>query len=196
MKKILHKMIKCYKICSIYNIEVIIMSNETETNVKLGNNLRYYRKLRDMTLKEMSEKVGLSLGTYQKYEAGQIKHVDIDIVNKFSQVLDVPTPVLLGWQSLDTNNETPNKLYLDMLMKEFDVNANAMTPVEYFLNEQNKKKKEPQVDIEQVRKIMAMAMDPNSPMNKAIKMYDLFKNAPAHIQAAIENLLKENPHET
>lgn len=31
-----------------------------DANVKLGNNLRYYRKQRDFTLKEMAEKIGMS----------------------------------------------------------------------------------------------------------------------------------------
>lgn len=69
-----------------------------DANIKLGNKLRYYRKQRDFTLKEMAEKIGMSFGTYQKYETGQIKHIDIDIVRKFSKVLDVPTSVLLGWE--------------------------------------------------------------------------------------------------
>ena len=68
-----------------------------DTNKKLGNNLRYYRRQKDLTLKEMAEKLEMSFGTYQKYETGNIKHVDIDIVTKFSKVLDVPVPVLMGW---------------------------------------------------------------------------------------------------
>lgn len=73
------------------------MSKELDTNIRLGNNLRYYRKLRDLTLKEMAERIGMSWSTYQKYETGQIKHIDIDVVRKFSRVLDTPTSVLLGW---------------------------------------------------------------------------------------------------
>ena len=56
-----------------------------DTNTKLGNNLRYYRKQQGLTLKEMSDSLDISLGTYQKYETGQIKHIDIEgfLFNKF-----------------------------------------------------------------------------------------------------------------
>jgi len=148
---------------------------------------------------EMARKTGLTKSAISNYINGT-REPRQDAIFKISEAYKVSPSWLMGLdvpeKISEYNDEFHNKLNLDMLMKEFDVNANAMTPIEYFLNEQNKKKKEPEVDIEQVRKIMAMAMDPNSPMNKAIKMYDLFKNAPAHIQAAIENLLKENPHET
>ena len=76
------------------------------TNEKLGNNLRYYRKQQGLTLKEMSERLDISLPTYQKYETGQIKHIDIDNVKQFASVLDVAPQVLLGWEEEKENLES------------------------------------------------------------------------------------------
>ena len=72
-----------------------------DTNIQLGNNLRYYRKQSGLTLKEMSEKIDISLGTYQKYETGLIKHIDIDIVKQFAKALNISPETLLGWTQVD-----------------------------------------------------------------------------------------------
>ena len=54
----------------------------------------------------MSEKLDISLGTYQKYETGLIKHIDIEMVKEFAKALDVSPAVLLDWegQKFDDND--------------------------------------------------------------------------------------------
>lgn len=46
------------------------MSNFT---FEIGENIKFYRKQRNMTLKELGCKVGITESTMQKYETGQIK---------------------------------------------------------------------------------------------------------------------------
>lgn len=91
------------------------MEERNEANIRLGNNLRRWRKIRDLTLKEMAEKVNLSWGTYQKYETGQIKHVDTDKVNTFAKALDVSPQDLLEWKPI--NN--PVNPFKNMTSKQF-----------------------------------------------------------------------------
>lgn len=96
------------------------MEERNEANIRLGNNLRRWRKIRDLTLKEMAEKVNLSWGTYQKYETGQIKHVDTDKVNTFAKALDVSPQDLLEWNDEQPyiNNPGPNP-FIGMTSKQF-----------------------------------------------------------------------------
>lgn len=41
--------------------------------VRVGNNIKKYRKEAGITLKELGEKIGVAEATAQKYEAGNIK---------------------------------------------------------------------------------------------------------------------------
>ena len=62
------------------------MSNFT---FEIGENIKFYRKQRNMTLKELGCKVGITESTMQKYETGQIKRIDIEAVQKISSALDI-----------------------------------------------------------------------------------------------------------
>jgi len=147
-----------------------------DTNKNLGNNLRYYRKLRDMTLKEMAAKVDLSWSTYQKYETGQIKHVDIDIVKACAKALDVEPSVLLGWDS-DNEDEKPLKITL------------VKSPIGAV------PKHHKDTDIKEIREQIAEIYTPTE-ATKALHLYRKFQQAPPHIQAAIQNLLGDPESES
>lgn len=60
--------------------------------------------------------------------------------------------------------------------------------IAYFFDELIKNDSNNQKDIEEVREILQKA--DASKATKAIKMYDLYLNAPAHIRSAVESLLK------
>lgn len=62
------------------------------------NNLRCYRRLQGLTLKEMSDKLKITLPTYQKYETGNIEHVDIEKVEEFARALNIKPQILVGWE--------------------------------------------------------------------------------------------------
>ena len=64
---------------------------------QVGENIKYYRKNIQMTLKELSKRVGIAEGTMQKYEAGNITRVDIEMISKIADALNVKPEQLTGW---------------------------------------------------------------------------------------------------
>lgn len=48
-----------------------------------------YGKNIDMSMRELGDRVGLTEGTIQRYETGQIKGVDINLLNKISETLNI-----------------------------------------------------------------------------------------------------------
>lgn len=61
-------------------------------------NLRAYRKLNGLTLKEMADKLTITFSTYQKYETGNIECVDIEKVEEFARALNIKPSILVGWE--------------------------------------------------------------------------------------------------
>lgn len=70
------------------------MSNFT---FEIGENIKFYRKQRNMTLKELGCKVGITESTMQKYETGQIKRIDVEAVQKISSALDISPEFIVKW---------------------------------------------------------------------------------------------------
>ena len=62
------------------------------------------RKEKNMTMKELAEKVGVSEGTISRWESGEIKNMKRKAVAALSTALDVPPSVLMGW---DESGHTP-----------------------------------------------------------------------------------------
>lgn len=67
--------------------------------VEVGNRIKKYRKERALTLKELADKVGLTEATIQKYEAGNIKKLDVKTMEIIADALSVKSGVLVGWDS-------------------------------------------------------------------------------------------------
>ena len=67
--------------------------------IRVGNNIKKYRKEKDMTLKELAEKVELTEATVQKYETGNIKKIDVVLLKKISDALGVLPENLTEWDS-------------------------------------------------------------------------------------------------
>lgn len=57
----------------------------TQFCTRVGNNIKKYRKEKDITLKELADKIGLTEATVQKYEAGNIKKIDVEMLKKDSR---------------------------------------------------------------------------------------------------------------
>jgi transcriptional regulator with XRE-family HTH domain len=68
-----------------------------EFRERVGQNINHYRKLNGLTLKEIASRVGITEATMQKYEAGQIKRVDIDMIGKIAKALGISPSTLLDW---------------------------------------------------------------------------------------------------
>lgn len=93
-----------------------------------------------------------------------------------SKVLNVNPAWLMGFDVPKKLNKTDN-----------DENISAF--FDELLSDSNEKP-----NIEEVRKILEKVQD--SKTSQALKMYDLFLNAPSHIQSAVESLLKGSQHES
>lgn len=66
---------------------------------RVGNNIKKYRKENDMTIKVLAERVGITEPTMQKYEAGNIKKIDIEMLKKIADALNVLPENLTEWDS-------------------------------------------------------------------------------------------------
>ena len=66
---------------------------------RVGNNIKKYRKDINMTLKELADKIGLTEATVQKYEAGNIKNIDVEMLKKIADALEVNPEQLTEWES-------------------------------------------------------------------------------------------------
>lgn len=66
---------------------------------RVGNNIKKYRKEADLTLKQLGERVSLSEATIQKYENGNIKTIDTELLKKISDALGVEPNDLTEWGS-------------------------------------------------------------------------------------------------
>lgn len=64
---------------------------------RVGNNIKKYRKEKDMTIKDVAERVGITEATMQKYEAGNIKKIDIEMLKKIADALSVLPENLTEW---------------------------------------------------------------------------------------------------
>ena len=69
-------------------------------NQTIGKNIRYFRKLKGLTLLELADQLGLSEGTVQRYESGNITNVSISIAVEFAKVLNTTPQVLIGLEPI------------------------------------------------------------------------------------------------
>ncbi|EFA90394.1 helix-turn-helix domain-containing protein [Peptoniphilus lacrimalis] len=70
----------------------------------LGEKIRKYRILNNLTMKELSEKLGMSISAIQKYENGTVIP-KTDIIQKISKILNVPINKLLEETSAKNDKE-------------------------------------------------------------------------------------------
>lgn len=64
---------------------------------RVGRNIKKYRTAKGLTLKELAGKIGVTEATAQKYEAGNIKKVDIEMLKNISDALGVMPENLTEW---------------------------------------------------------------------------------------------------
>ncbi|MCI8339241.1 MAG: helix-turn-helix transcriptional regulator [Lachnospiraceae bacterium] len=64
---------------------------------RIGKNIKKNRKEKDLTLKELADRIGLTEATVQKYEAGNIKKIDVEMLKKISDALGVQPENLTEW---------------------------------------------------------------------------------------------------
>ena len=71
----------------------------SQFSMRVGGNIKKYRLKKGMTLKQLADVIGLSEATVQKYEAGNIKTVGIELINKIAEALDVSPENITEWES-------------------------------------------------------------------------------------------------
>lgn len=93
--------------------------DKQELNEQVGSRIRQIRKDRNMTLLELADKVGLSEGTVQRYESGNINNVSVGIIQRFATALKVDPDFLVGWETARPNIQEQ----LESLVSQLSPNA-------------------------------------------------------------------------
>lgn len=78
-------------------------------NIEIGDKIRQCRKFNNITMKELGESVNLSESTIQRYESGQIKTLDINLLKKIAVVLHTSPAYLMGWEDVELSPKTNKK---------------------------------------------------------------------------------------
>lgn len=90
--------------------------DKKEINKSIGMRIKRQRKQNNMTLKEVSARLGVAESTVQRYESGNISNVSIETLKKIAEILSVSPAVLLGWDTqveVIANLETHRHRFLD-----------------------------------------------------------------------------------
>ncbi|WP_455973516.1 helix-turn-helix domain-containing protein [Acidaminococcus intestini] len=83
------------------------MTGTESINREVGRRIKLCRRSKGVTLAELGAAVGLSESQAQRYEAGKIGNVAIELIKKMAAVLDTTPEYLMGWTNdYYTNPET------------------------------------------------------------------------------------------
>lgn len=66
------------------------------TNIEIGNRIKHARNLRNATLDNIAQKVGVTKSTIQRYETGKINTIKIPVVESIAAALNVNPLWILG----------------------------------------------------------------------------------------------------
>ena len=84
-------------------------------NISLSDNLKVARKALGYTLLDVSQKVGVSEATVQRWESGNIKNIKYDNLVKLASVLRVEPAKLLGWIDADSTTTVSKETTIEEL---------------------------------------------------------------------------------
>lgn len=88
---------------------------------KLGDNIKYFRKLRKMTQEELAEKSGLSTNFISMIERSKSAKISVDRLNQIANALGIDTYKLLLPDKLDSSTFlSPELTSLVELIQSFD----------------------------------------------------------------------------
>lgn len=118
--------------------------------LKIGNNLKSYRKKLQLTQAEMAEKIGIPRSTYANYE-NNTRVPDSETLNKMSEKLNVQIDYLLGiskYKKYDSQIVNDDILYLIEKIDNSDADFSKLIrniidtmflTINYFTREKNTK---------------------------------------------------------
>ena len=107
--------------------------SESEYNFKIGQRIKEARKSQKITLKELGTSVGISESTTKRYEDGQIKGVDVNIIKKFAAALDVSPAWLMGY---DEAPAAPRKKRVKIPVLGYVAAGQPIYASEYWIDEE------------------------------------------------------------
>ena len=65
--------------------------------MNLGEKIKQFRKVRNLTQSKLSQETGIPRSTIQKYETGLIENISLNAVEAIGNALRVPPIDLVGW---------------------------------------------------------------------------------------------------
>lgn len=83
--------------------------------MKANEVIKLKRKEKDMTLRELAEKVGVSEATVSRWESGDIRSMKRKNIEALSKILGISPAILMEWEEYE---ETGEQYYLDPESKE------------------------------------------------------------------------------
>lgn len=87
----------------------------------IGENIKRNRLLKDMTLEELSQKVGVSRQTLSRYETGVINNIPLDKIEALALALGTTPGILMGWETQDSAPEkSTSKRKIEILARNLD----------------------------------------------------------------------------
>lgn len=69
----------------------------------IGSRIRKTRKSQGMTMKELGKKIDLSESMIWRYEKGDLKSMNVNVVRKIAKALGVNPEDILGWEDSETD---------------------------------------------------------------------------------------------
>ena len=72
--------------------------------MNIGMIIKDARTSKNMTMKYVAERVGVSEGTISRWESGNIKNMRRDKIAKLASTLDLDPSVIMGWSSPASEN--------------------------------------------------------------------------------------------
>lgn len=114
--------------------------SEKEISEKMQEIMSRMKKRReelDMSYQTLSDKVGISKSTLQRYETGYIKNMPIDKLEDIASALQVPPSYLMGW---DNEVEEPTTLAAHFDGDEYtEEQLNRIKEFAKFIKQEDKK---------------------------------------------------------
>lgn len=95
-----------------------------------GERIRYYRKLNNMTMVELAQRIGVKHSAIYKYETGKVTNIPIENINKMAYAFNIPARELVDWitddpiPDLDLN--TDEKAMITLYRKLTERNKQAV----------------------------------------------------------------------
>ncbi len=98
--------------------------------MKTGELIKQRRLELDMTMRELSEKVGVSEATISRWESGDIANMRRDKIAALARALRIPPAVLMDWEEYDAERIEKNchaKALYDLALKSDIKNVEIVT---------------------------------------------------------------------